>query len=127
MSEVQKAKIVSCFNITGRGIIAEIQHNLNGLPPDTILKDFNSDNFWVLKERVFQGLLQIHDKEIYFDCETKFSHISNRFTNKTEEIEFLNKEVEKRNNGIYWYFLTPNIKDNKPTVGQELLVELNQL
>lgn len=126
MNEILKAKIISCFNITGRGLIAEVQHNLNGLPFETILKDFNSDNFWIVKERIFQGLLQIHDKEIYFDCETKFSHISNRITNKNEEMDFINKEAQKRKNGIYWYFLTPNIKERKPVDGQELLIELNK-
>lgn len=124
MVETQTAKIISCFNISGKGIVAEIQHNLNGLPFETILKDLNSDKFWIVRERVYQGLLQVHDKEIYFDCETKFSHISNRFTNKTDEMDFINKESEKRNNRIYWYFLKPNIKDNKPYIGQELIIEI---
>lgn len=124
MIEIQKAKIISSFKITGRGIIAEIQHHLNGLPFETILKEIHSGNFWVVKERVYQGFLQIHNKEVYFDCETKFSHISSRLTDEKDELEFLNKEVEKRNNKIYWYFLSPNIKDNKPLVGQELLIEL---
>ena len=128
MSEVQKAKIVSCFNITGRGIIAEIQHNLNGLPPDTTLKDFNSDNFWIVKERVIHSGYLL-EQEVRFDCETKvqLSFVNHRLMNEVEEKRFREENKKKINDKIYWYYLTPNIKDNKPAVGQELLVELNQL
>lgn len=125
MIEIQKAKIISFFKIVGRGFVSEIQHNLNGLPYNTILKDNNTEEIFIVHERVFQGFLQIHDKEVYFDNETKFTHLSNRFSNEKEGIDFLNKEVEKRKNHIYMYFLKPYKKDIKPIVGQEYLIELS--
>jgi hypothetical protein len=38
MIKEKNLKILECWNITGRGIIAELQYNGKGLPEGTILK-----------------------------------------------------------------------------------------
>lgn len=125
MIEIQKAKIISCFNLTSIGLIAEIQHNLNGLPFETVLKDFNSDNYWIVKERVIHlGYLLAEEKR--FDCEKKvqFAHLNIKPMDKKSEESFHERNIKKINDGIYCYYLTPNIKDNKPYIGQELIIEI---
>ena len=118
-------KVIECFNITGIGILTELQHNENGIPPDTEIVDLNTETNWTVTKRVLSGTLLIADSEIMFDCETKSEHISNSYkTQKDREIT-VNKELERRKNGIYWYLIKPMNKKQKvkPEIGAELKIK----
>lgn len=115
-------KIIECFNITGIGLLAELQHNENGIPPDSEIVDLNTKTNWKVTKRVFSRTLLSADSEIMFDCETKYEHINHSFkTQKNREIA-VKKELERRKNGIYWYLIKPMNKKQKlkPEKGTEL-------
>jgi len=89
-------KIIECFNITRIGVLTEIQHNENGIPPKTKIRNLNSDDIWIINKRVVSDLLILENAEIFFDCETKLEHISHSFkTVKDRKVAVL-KEIEKR-------------------------------
>ncbi len=118
-------KIIECFNITGIGLLTELQHNENGISPDTEIIDLKTATKWTIVKRVLSVTLLIADSEVMFDCETKSEHISHSFkTQKDLEIA-VEKELEKRKNGIYWYLIKPiDKKQNlKPEIGTELKIK----
>lgn len=41
-------KIGNSFNITGIGILVELQHYENGIPPNTKITDLNSKISWIV-------------------------------------------------------------------------------
>ncbi|MFB9095435.1 hypothetical protein ACFFVF_02815 [Flavobacterium jumunjinense] len=118
-------KIIECFNIPGIGLLTELQHNENGIPPDTEIVDLKTETKWIIAKRVLSGTLLIADSEIMFDCEIKSKHISNSFkTQKDREIA-VEKELERRKHGIYWYLIKPIDKKQKvkPEIGTELKIK----
>jgi len=118
-------KVIECFNITGFGILTELQHNENGIPPNTEIIESETGEFWIIKKRVLSGILLIADSETMFDCETESEHISHRFKNINEREIAIEKELERRKNGIYWYLLKPLNKkqQSKPKIGAELKIK----
>lgn len=119
-------KIVECFNITGIGFLTELQHNENGIAPDTQIVDLITETNWIITKRVLSGELLIADSEITFDCETKSEVIRHSYkTQKDREIA-VEKELERRRNGIYWYVIKPLDKEqkDKPEIGTELKIEV---
>jgi len=119
-------KIIECYTITGRGLLTEIQHSLDGLPPNTILMDPSSKQAWAVKKRVLSGLLMMADSEIVFDCETEFEHLSFAFKTEAERDKAFHNELEKRKQNIYGYLLTPTMDHSnvKPEPGSTLLVQI---
>jgi hypothetical protein len=119
-------KIIECYTITGRGLLTEIQHTLDGLPPNTVLMDPSSKQAWVVKKRVLSGLLMMADSEIFFDCETEFEHLSFAFKTEAERDKAFRNELEKRKQNIYGYLLTPTMghSNAKPEPGSTLLVHI---
>ncbi|WP_370000293.1 hypothetical protein [Winogradskyella sp.] len=118
-------KIVECFNITGIGLLTELQHNENGIPPDTEIVDLKTETKWTIAKRVLSDTLLIADSEIIFDCETKHEHIRHSFkTQKDREIA-VEKELERRKNGIYWYLIkrTDKKQNLKPEIGIKLKIK----
>lgn len=118
-------KIIECFNILGFGLVTELQHKENGIRPNTEIIDLNSKIRWIITKRVLSGTLLISDSEIIFDCETEYEHISNSFkTEKDREIA-IEKELNKRQNGIYYYLLRPENKKqkSKPLIGSKLKIK----
>lgn len=77
--ETNSIKIIECFNITGRGLLTELQHSENGIPPNTELIDSITNERWIVKKRIHSGTLMIADSEVFFDCETEFEHISHSY------------------------------------------------
>ncbi len=112
-------KIIECFNITAIGLIMELQHNENGIPPNTHIINEKTKERWIIKKRVLSGTLLIVDSETYFDCETEYQHISSQYKTKKDREIAIQKELEKRKNGIYWYLLIPENKKQKvkPEIG----------
>lgn len=119
-------KIIDCFDIKGLGLITEIQHNENGIPPNTLLVNTETNESWNVKKRVVSGVLLIgNDREVYFDCETAYTHESLSFKSPKEQEIAIQKELERRKNGIYWYLLKPKHKHQtvKPTQGSFLKID----
>lgn len=115
-------KVIESFNITGRGLMTELQHSVNGIPPNTKLFNPKTEEFWIVKKRVLSGTLLMTSSEVIFDCETEFEHTSSRFkTEKDKQIAF-EKELEKRKIGVYWYLLVAENKKQtvKPEIGSLL-------
>ncbi|MEP0262374.1 hypothetical protein [Dokdonia sp.] len=118
-------KIIECFNITGFGILTELQHHENGIPPNTEIVEPETGESWIIKRRVLSGILLMTGLETTFDCETESEHISNRYKNAKEREIAIEKELGKRKNGIYWYLLKPINKKQKvkPEIGTELKIK----
>ncbi|MFC4632492.1 hypothetical protein ACFO3O_01130 [Dokdonia ponticola] len=118
-------KIVECFNITGVGLLTELQHNINGIPPNTEIIDLNTDETWIIKKRVHHGILILDKSEKYFECETDSMHIDSVFKTLTERKIAVDKELNKRKNGVYMYLIKPEKKKQKlkPEIGTELKIK----
>ncbi|MCA0133758.1 hypothetical protein [Winogradskyella alexanderae] len=118
-------KIVECFNITGIGLLAELQHNVNGIPPNTEITDSTSDETWIIKKRVHHGILILDKSEKYFECETESMHVDSVFKTLTERKIAVEKELNKRKNGVYMYLIKPEKKKQKlkPEIGTELIIK----
>jgi hypothetical protein len=118
-------KIIECFNITGIGLLTELHHNENGIPPDTEIIDLKTESKWIITKRVLSGTLLIADSEIMFDCETKLEHIRHSYKTQKDREVAVEKELERRKNGIYWYLIKPMDKKQnlKPEIGTELKIK----
>lgn len=114
-------KILDSFQITGRGFLTELQHFENGLPPTTVVLD-TTGNSWFVRSRVFSGNLMVFNEEVVFDNESSTEHISKVISDNEKRKEDALREREKRERGIYWYFLVPTDKKNneKPKPGSTL-------
>ena len=98
-------KIIECFNITGIGLLTELQHNENGISPNTKLIDTATNETWIVKKRVHHGILIIDRTEKYFECETESMHVDAVFKTQSERKVAVDKELDKRNNGVYLYLI----------------------
>ncbi len=118
-------KIVECYNITGVGILTELQHSVNGIPPNTEITDSTSDETWIIKKRVHHGILILDKSEKYFECETESMHVDSVFKTLTERKIAVEKELNKRKNGVYMYLIKPEKKKQKfkPEIGTELKIK----
>jgi hypothetical protein len=88
--------------------------------------DPSSKQAWVVKKRIFSGLLMMADSEIFFDCETEFEHLSFAFKTEAERDKAFHNELEKRRDNIYGYILAPTMghSNAKPEPGSTLLVHI---
>jgi hypothetical protein len=125
LMKTKTVKILECFNLHGMGLVTKLQHYENGIPPNTRLISHRSAQKWIVKKRILSGVLLLNNSEVYFECETKFDHISQIHRTEIEKKNALNKEIEKRKNGIYWYVLEPlnKIQDAKPEINSMLEIE----
>ncbi|WP_460218286.1 hypothetical protein [Psychroserpens sp. MEBiC05023] len=105
--EAKTIKILECFKIGKYESFAEIQHSEDGIPPETQVYNQTSNETWIVKKRVFHGILILTNSEKYFECETETSHVDAVFANNLERSKAIEKELEKRNNGIYLYLIKP--------------------
>ncbi|WP_157811725.1 hypothetical protein [Tenacibaculum sp. SZ-18] len=118
-------KIVECYIITGVGILIELQHRENGIPPNTEIIDSTSNETWIIKKRVHNGILILDKSEKYFECETESMHVDSVFNTLTERRIGVETELDKRRNGIYMYLIKPKKKKQKlkPEIGTELKIK----
>jgi len=116
-------KIIECFNITGRGLLTELQHFENGIPPNTRLIHSESKTYWIVQRRVLSSTLSFANSEIHFDCETEVEYISHSYKTQQDRQNEIDKELYRRKEGIYWYLLTPDNKKSKPRIGSILQIE----
>ncbi|RBW62503.1 hypothetical protein DS884_02565 [Tenacibaculum sp. E3R01] len=118
-------KIIECFNISGVGLLTELQHNENGIEPNTKLIYEVTDETWIVKKRVYHGFLILDKSEKYFECETESMHIDAVFKTHSERELAVDKELTKRKNDIYLYLIKPEKKKQKmkPEIGTELKIK----
>ena len=119
-------KIIECFNIRERGFLTEIQHFEDGIPPNTKLIHLQSKTYWIVKKRVLSSTLSFANAEIHFNSETDIEYISHSFKTEKDRQKAVDKELQKRKKGIYWYLLSPNNKSSKtkPKVGSILQIDM---
>jgi hypothetical protein len=119
MKNDSEALIMKSFDIIGRGIIAEIQHNRQGLPPGTELQSRINGRIWKIKNRLVFN--HTYDEHRLFDNEEiEYSHFAFRsFENLGKSgTDILNKEAE----GIYQYSLDSEGHADKPEEGEILKI-----
>ena len=107
-----QVKILSIINIKGLGELAEILHSFYGIAPGTKIFDINSEKEWILIKRVYNGTLLSENKETFFKCETEFEHLSQAHRNEEEKERYINEELTKRSNNVYWYLIRTFNKNN---------------
>ena len=122
--DINSVKVIECFNLKGRGLLTELQHSENGIPPHTRLINPETQESWIVKKRVLSGNLLAVNVEKIFDCETNFEHISHSYKTAKDKSKTINKELEKREKGIYWYLLAPETEKQtiKPEMGSYLKI-----
>ena len=112
--------ILQSFAITGRGIVVEIQHNRQGLPPGTKMQSQINGRIWKIKHRLlFNHTYEDHrlfDNEATVYSHFAFSSLENREKSRTD---ILNKEAE----GIYQYCLEAEGHSEKPEEGNKLTIK----
>ncbi|WP_196888828.1 hypothetical protein [Aureivirga sp. CE67] len=122
-------KIIECFDIPGMGMLAELQHYENGIPPNTEIIDLETENSWFVKKRVYHGILISDESETYFDCETESMQVDNSFSSLSDRKNAIKKELNKRKKGIYFYLLkfktTIHKEKAKPEIGMKLKILKN--
>ena len=100
-------KVIDSFEIKGMGLLTEIQHNLEGIPPNTNLIDGATENSWIVKKRVFHGVLLKEGAEVSFDCETEITHVDAVFSDESKRAQVVKEELDKQKKCIYHYLLKP--------------------
>lgn len=120
--ESNSIKIIACFDITGRGLLTELQHSKSGIPPNATLTNPDTEESWIVKKRVLSDTLLVAGVETFFDCEIEFEQISHSYENENDRQIAVDRELEKRKRGIYWYLLIPKNRKQrtKPELGSIL-------
>jgi hypothetical protein len=120
MIKEKNLKILECWNITGRGIIAELQYNGKGLPEGTILKSSQKNIQWKIKNRLlFNHTL---DKQKRFPNEKEI--IMRFHFRPIENLEKSEKDIQnKEEKGIYQYEIEGIGHDQKPEKNEQLEIE----
>jgi len=126
--ESNHVKIIECFNITGLGVLTEIQHHFDGIPPNSQIIDPETNETWIIKKRVLHGILIFNNSEKYFECESDSTHVDSVFKTQHEREIAVEKELNKRKQGIYQYLLEPLNKKQKRklVIGSILKVKTNK-
>jgi hypothetical protein len=108
-------KVLDSFIVRDRGIIAILQHQENGIPPDTILSEKeNPEITWKVKARVLNGTLLVEEKEICFENETELTHTSPIFTDTEKRKKAVSKLIKDRENNVFEYILYSKKDTSKP-------------
>jgi len=117
-------RIIDSWKLSARNdIVADIQHSLNGLGAETVLRSDARGLTWrVVARIIFQQV--IGQKQ--FIGETKhFQHFVFRPIENLEK--FVRDIQEKESLGIYQYAIQPIGHDKKPENGEILRIEKNQI
>ncbi len=111
--------------MTGIGLLTELQHAENGIPPNTQIIDSVTNEIWIIKKRVHHGILILDESEKYFECETESMHVDSVFKTQSQRKIAVDKELNKRINGVYLYLIKPEKKKQKlkPEIGTELKIK----
>lgn len=118
MTNPQTIQVIDSWDLTSRGIIAELKHQLDGLPTGSIIKSQTTDKEWRVKNRIlFHHTL---DKQKKFPNEiTTYTHSS--FGSVDNMLASEKKILEREKQNIFQYQLQPLEHNSKPVVGDTLL------
>jgi len=120
MKSEKTIKILDSWNISGFGIIAEVENIHDGLPKGTILKSQKTELTWIVESRIVETLAI--DKLTRFPNETETSiHLNFKTVSNLEKTK--ERIVERNQNRIFQYHLKPNEHNEKPKSGEKLLIE----
>ena len=116
-----KAITKDSFQITGRGIILEINHNLQGLPKGTILKSkVNNLNWEVISRVIFH---HPEFKQIHFEIETQ-DYMRITFDTNEKLLKSVEQIFQKEKDNIYQYLIKPLDHNQKPNNEEYLEIKL---
>lgn len=110
-------RAIECFEVSGIGMLTELQHFFDGLPSDTIVQSTNSHKKWRVTKRIFFN--HTHGKQKVFANETPANlHFS---FDRAANIEALAQAIlDKEADNIYQYVLKPIGHTSKPPVGDTM-------
>jgi len=98
------AIVHNLFNITNKGFITELQHNLSGLAQGTKLVSQKDNSMWEIKARIlFDHAIEVHKK--FSNEHYEFVRIS--FKDPQGEEASINNIIQKESLGNYQYFIFP--------------------
>lgn len=117
-------KIIECCTMTGVGLLAVVQHNENGIPTNSQLLHPDRIQKWIVKKRVFHGILILDNSEVYFDCETESIHVDSVFENDEKRQVAVKKELDKRKQGIYMYIIASLNKKQQIKLDKDTLLKI---
>jgi len=119
MTNPQTIEVIDSWELTSRGIIADLRHQLDGLPTGSIMKSQTTDKEWRVKNRIlFHHTLNRQKKfpsEITAYTYSSFGSVDNMLAS-----EKIILEREKQN--IFQYQLQAVEHNSKPVVGDTLLL-----
>jgi hypothetical protein len=111
-------QVIESWDLTSIGIIAELRHQLDGLPSGFIIKSQTTGKEWVVKKRVL--FYHTFDKQKQFVNETiTYNHYS--FESVDNMLISAKNILEKEEQNIFQYQLQSLGKHFKPTVGETLV------
>ena len=112
-------KVIESWETSAFGIIAELQHGMEGLLSGTIVRSTSTGSEWQVKNRVM--FYHTSDQQIKFPNEL-VTHIHVSF-NSAEKRTLSSKNIlEKEAQNIFQYGLKPLGNNSKPTIDDSLEV-----
>jgi hypothetical protein len=119
MINQNEALVVTSYNITGRGVIADIQHVRQGLPPGTELYSQESGKEWRVKNRLLFSHTD-QEQQVFPNEEPAYAHFSFRSVEDAfnPKKAILDREAQQ----IYQYTLQPVGHADKPPEGEVLTI-----
>ncbi len=111
--------VLNSFSLTGRGIIAEMQHLERGLPAGIELHSPKSGRRWRIKNRMLFNHTY-PDHQLFPAEETSCSHFS--FRSLQAMMQSKASILEKESQQIFWYAIEPVNHAEKPAEGEILIL-----
>lgn len=119
MNSEKTIKILDSSNITGFGIIVELENIYNGLPKGTILKSQETELTWIVESRIVETFAI--DKLTRFLNETEtFIHLNFKSVSNLEKA--MDRIVEMNQSRIFQYHLKPIEHKENPKNGEKLII-----
>ncbi|QNR23479.1 hypothetical protein [Croceimicrobium hydrocarbonivorans] len=120
---MMKVKVIDSWNLSESwGIIANLKIPIEGLPQNSLLKSMESEHLWRVKARILFSHMSQHKQ---FPCETEKLQMP-AFSNFSDRERSQKLLMDQEANFIFQYTLMAIKHDEKPSPGEELLLELPQ-
>ncbi len=117
---IANVRVIESWKLSVRNeILADIEHSLNGLNPETVLRSDSTGLMWKVVGRI---IFQQVEYQKRFNIETeRFLHFVFK---PIENLEQFRRDIHrKESSGIHQYAIQPIGHDNKPGNGETLSVE----
>lgn len=116
--------VKSSFKLTDGGIIAELNHQLLGLPRGTKLIMDQTEKSWIVKSRILFS--HTEEKQIDFGnetCEAMFPSFSSAKKRLASARQILDKEA----NAIFMYLIQPHNHEDVPNENATLHADFGEI